>query len=411
MASSAYGATYYVSTSGGGDCWSWGNACALPTALTNASGGDQIWVKAGTYGPIELKNAVKVVGGFAGSESSASQSDPVANVTIIDGGGSARCVSSEDHAASTVLRGFTIKNGVEDSLDGGGGGLAMVSSSAQIVQCVFENNTAEWWGGAVTIRGSGSPQFVNCTFRNNGWVDSQDNTNVKPIAGSAVFLEGGSPTFTNCLFHGNKSGDGAVIAIDTGTPTFLNCTMVGNEATVGSGGAVHDEGGQAVIRNSILWGNTAARYGGNIFNGPFGATTVTYSDVEGGFSGTGNVSGDPQFEDAGAGDYRIKATSPCKNTGRNSDLPLDVADLDFDGNTSETLPKDLLRNPRKLYTTVDMGALEYMECDEDSDCTVFPKLLCRMTDRVCVHCLNDGQCPSGYFCQPDGTCAQAGGWE
>jgi hypothetical protein len=395
-----------TSASGGGDCSSWVDACTLATALTNASGGDEIWVQSGTYGPIELKNAVKVIGGFAGSETSVSLCDPVTNVTIIDGGGSGRCVSSEDHAASTVLRGFTIKNGDDDSFDGGGG-LAMVSSSAQVVQCVFENNTAQWWGAAVSIRGSGSPQFVNCTFRNNG-NPSGDVT----IAGAAVYLDGGSPTFTNCLFHDNKSGEGSAVAIMSGTPTFLNCTMVGNEATIGYGGAVHDEPGQAVIRNSILWGNTAAESGDQIWNLPSGpATTVTYSDVEGGFSGTGNVSGDPQFEDAGVGDYRIKATSPCKNTGRNSDLPLDVADVDFDGNTSETLPKDLLRNPRKLYTTVDMGAFEYMECDEDGDCTVFPKLLCRMTDRVCVHCLNDGHCPSGYFCQPDGTCSQAGGWE
>jgi hypothetical protein len=159
------------------------------------------------------------------------------------------------------------------------------------------------------------------------------------------------------------------------------------------------------------WGNTAVRGGEQISNGSAAPTTVTYSDVEGGFSGTGNISTDPQFEDAGADDYGIKATSPCKNTGRNSDLPLDVADLDFDGNTSETLPKDLVRDPRKLYTTVDIGALEYMERDEDSDCTVFPKLKCRMTDRLGVHCLNDGHCPSGYFCQPDGTCSQAGGWE
>jgi len=41
---------------GAGDCASWADACMLPDALNNALAGDEVWVMAGTYGPITLKN-------------------------------------------------------------------------------------------------------------------------------------------------------------------------------------------------------------------------------------------------------------------------------------------------------------------------------------------------------------------
>lgn len=40
-----------VSASGSGNCSSWLNACTLPSALSAATAGDQIWVKAGVYKP------------------------------------------------------------------------------------------------------------------------------------------------------------------------------------------------------------------------------------------------------------------------------------------------------------------------------------------------------------------------
>lgn len=351
--SAVQGATLYakVAASGTGDCSSWANAGTLGQAIINCSAGDDIWVQSGTYGPISLENGVKIIGGFAGTETSASQSAPATNVTVIDGALS-QAVSSANHAGSTVLRGFTIKNGHDNTFDGGGG-LLLKNSSTQIVQCVFESNTAAWWGGAVAIRGSGSPEFVNCVFHDNGKTGG-----VETLAGAALYLDGGSPTFTNCLFYDNKSGDGAVIAIRSGTPTFLNCTLANNEATIGQGGAIHDEQGRAIIRNSILWGNTAARGADQILNLSGSQTTVTYSDVQGGWSGSGNLNVDPLFQDPSADDYKLQVGSPCKGNGLNSYLPLDVADIDWDTNTSEQLPKDLRMLKRLRGCDVDMGAYE-----------------------------------------------------
>ena len=68
--------TYYVTPGGMGACSSWADACALQTALANATTGDQIWVAAGVYTPtagidrsisFQLKNGVAMYGGFAGT--------------------------------------------------------------------------------------------------------------------------------------------------------------------------------------------------------------------------------------------------------------------------------------------------------------------------------------------------------
>ena len=44
--------------------------------------------------------------------------------------------------------------------------------------------------------------------------------------------------------------------------------------------------------------------------------------------------------------------------GNNADLPADVGDVDWDNNTTETLPLDLALGARIFDFTVDLGAYE-----------------------------------------------------
>jgi len=132
-----------------------------------------------------------------------------------------------------------------------------------------------------------------------------------------------------------------------------------NEATIRDGGGVYELAVSAYY-NCIVWGNIRhdyhnqpATYPDQILDG-LGATTITFSDVQGGWSGTGNINADPLF----FGNYKLQSTSPCKDVGDNAALPLDSGDLDWDGNTSETLPKDLAMQLRVRNFTVDMGAFE-----------------------------------------------------
>lgn len=353
---------------GTGSCTTWATACTLPYAISVAASGDSVWVKQGTYGPIALVNGVKIIGGFDGTETQASQSNPITKVTVIDGGGVEQCVVSQGTGSATVLRGFTIKNGyIGNTFDQEGAGASLLDSDARFVQCIFENNVADWFGAAVAIRGSGQPQFINCTFRNNGsgTAGGAQDDNVKPIAGGAVFLHSGTATFVNSLFHGNKAAEGAVIANVRGTPTLVNCTIVNNYAKYGYGGGVFDEWAKGTLRNCIVWGNTSIKGGDQVYNAPNVSTPVTYSNVQGGWTGSGNINSDPVFVNPSGGDFKLQCSSPCRDAGisANPSLPDDVGDLDWDTITSEPTPKDLALSAR-IYSAVEMGAYELLTCIE-----------------------------------------------
>ncbi|UCC29402.1 MAG: right-handed parallel beta-helix repeat-containing protein, partial [Phycisphaerales bacterium] len=260
-------------------------------------------------------------------------------------------VESLGNESLTVLRGFHITKGFVDFPDSGGG-LYVEDSDATFVQCVFAGNRSAVMGGAVAIWG-GSPSFVNCRFYGNdgGWA-----------AGAIYIRKSATPTFVNCLLYSNQAWEGGAVAITTGAATFVNCTLSENAATAGKGGAFLDSRGEAALRNCIIWGNTANTNGTDeIFNLPAaqGSTAVTHSNVKGGWPGEGNLYSDPLFVDPATGDYRIRQTSPCKDKGQNASLPTDVADTSLDGNTTETLPKDLGLNARIHGDSVDMGAYEW----------------------------------------------------
>jgi hypothetical protein len=133
--------------------------------------------------------------------------------------------------------------------------------------------------------------------------------------------------------------------------TLVNCTLVDNGAD-----AVF---GVTSIANSILWAN----------GGPpvSGGGVVTYSCVEGGYDGAGNIDAAPLFADPDAGDYRLVFGSPGVDAGSNTALLPDQADLDRDLDFEEPTPLDLDLKGRVLDTTVDMGVYELCRRDLDGD--------------------------------------------
>ena len=236
-----------IDATGKNDGTGWTDAyTSLSSAISSASAGDEMWVAEGTYGPIRLKSGVVVLGGFAGTETSASASGPDAHRTYISGGGTSRAVVSMNNDSSAVLRGFYITEGFIDFPDMGGG-LYMEKSDAMFVGCVFTRNRSTPMGGAASIWG-GSPRFVNCQFYENdgGW------------AAGAVFIRwSATPTFVNCLFAENKAEEAGAVSVLTGAATFINCTIADNKATIGKAGALFDSPGEAVFHNCILWNNAS----------------------------------------------------------------------------------------------------------------------------------------------------------
>ncbi|NIN36771.1 MAG: hypothetical protein GTO60_17460, partial [Gammaproteobacteria bacterium] len=75
---------------------------------------------------------------------------------------------------------------------------------------------------------------------------------------------------------------------------------------------------------------------------------ITYSNIQGGRVGEGNINTDPLFVDAANGNYRLLPGSPCINAG----------DPNYVAEPNET---DLDGKPRLIDGRVDMGAYEAAE--------------------------------------------------
>ncbi len=136
--------------------------------------------------------------------------------------------------------------------------------------------------------------------------------------------------------------------------TVLDSTIADNRPSTGRALANFLWGTTSLVRvrvaNSILFNG-----GSEIWSNFPGLADVTYSDVQGGWSGTGNISTDPQFIHPGSwatdgtwvdGDYRLQGTSPAIDVGSNAALPVNSFDLKADGNVTEALPLDLAGTAR-----------------------------------------------------------------
>ncbi|MHC4676899.1 MAG: right-handed parallel beta-helix repeat-containing protein, partial [Planctomycetota bacterium] len=118
---------------------------------------------------------------------------------------------------------------------------------------------------------------------------------------------------------------------------ITNCTIADNLAGIRGGGI---SGGEII--NCIIWDNWPEQI--------YLPASVTYSDVQGGWEGEGNIDADPLF--ALDTDYHLMPGSPCIDAGTNdpcgglptTDIEGVVRPLDGDGDTN---------------AVADMGAYEY----------------------------------------------------
>ena len=58
---------------------------------------------------------------------------------------------------------------------------------------------------------------------------------------------------------------------------------------------------------------------------------ITWSNVRGGYTGTGNISQDPKFTGSGDFPYRLDQDSPCIDAGDPSITTREVGEADFSG--------------------------------------------------------------------------------
>jgi parallel beta-helix repeat protein len=212
------------------------------------------------------------------------------------------------------------------------------SSSPVVTSCTFSHNTAYESGGGMHNRFSSSPTVTGCAFSDNSAANG----------GGGMGNDSSSPTVTNCTFSGNSAEFGGGMGTRFDSPTVTSCTFSGNAAD-SQGGGMFNYSSSPALTNSILWGDTAPA-GSEIYNFDSDASAASYSDIQGGYEGTGNIDADPLF--VSTTDLHLQSTSPCIDTGSNDAVPDDLT-TDLDGN-----PR-IVDGDDDSTATVDMGAYEY----------------------------------------------------
>jgi hypothetical protein len=127
-------------------------------------------------------------------------------------------------------------------------------------------------------------------------------------------------TLQNCILHDNTTvyanARGGAIFGCGGSTSIVNSVIVQNGLSVygtGSGAIAANTQGLSScaaatvdIRNSILFNNVSFDIMGS-------GVTVNYSDVQTGFTGTGNLTSNPIFADSGY--HLFDGASPCIDQG------------------------------------------------------------------------------------------------
>ncbi|MBQ0157377.1 MAG: hypothetical protein KBT22_12535, partial [Bacteroidales bacterium] len=222
---------------------------------------------------------------------------------------------------------------------------AIKCESTTITNTLFEANACVYYH---VIELAKSCTMSDCKIVNN--VNSNNNYYTLVVEGGSkverCLIDGNnsyrhiiyvsSSSVSNTQITNNKSRGSNLIGISNNAK-IINCTIADNES---SNQTIYGNSGTQ-ITNTIIVGNKRNNNSESIYvNG----TSISYSMIEGGANGVGNIDGGKSgaaFENAAKGDYSLSATSLCINAGTE---------------VSDSL--DLKGNARTFSDAVDMGAIE-----------------------------------------------------
>ena len=285
----------------------------------------------------------------------------------------ARTGGAMENWSSCIVRDCTF-NGNSALYNGGAimnlGGMSNDKCSPTITNCIFEGNSANKRGGGMSNERDSSPTVTNCIFHGNsagsrggGMNNETDSSptltnctfhgNSGPYAGGGINNSHSSPTLINCSFNSNSAqgwGGGGMFNSDS-ILVLTNCTFSGNSAQGNPGGGIYTWDSITNMRNCILWGDTPDE----IYVRAGRAPVITYSYVQGGWTGVGNINADPKFADP---DGRLSAGSPCIDAGDNTVVPVGVT-TDLDGNLRFIDDPGTFDTGYGTPPIVDMGAYEF----------------------------------------------------
>ena len=241
--------------------------------------------------------------------------------------GSGGGLSIDDCAAKIVDANIAFNQAYE------GGGIYCTNHARVIVErCLINKNSAslseKTWrrneGGGIY---SDHTELIikDCIISDNQAYGTNKNTTGY---GGGIFIYSGSGSFMNCLFTGNlawtdnadtKIGCGGGLYAQQNNVDIKSCTFAHNTARPeGQGGGFYSTGSSTIL-NSIFWGNTGSASDSQIYNP---SANVSYSDIQGGWSGEDNINANPCFASDPMREYCLSQTSagqilqsPCVDKG------------------------------------------------------------------------------------------------
>jgi hypothetical protein len=259
-------------------------------------------------------------------------------------------------AESTLLDGFTITAGNANGFDSfdrvldwaGGGMLNLDGSNPTLANITFYANAAESGGGMLNVENS--PTLTNVIF----YANSADDD-----GGGMYNAPGANPRLTNASFYANSAGrsGGGMYNLYHSHPTLTNVTLYANSAGGSGGGIYNNHNSSPTLTNAILWGNTAVA-GEQIFDEATNPNPVSFSIIQGGYLGTGNLDEYPQFVDPENGNLRLRINSPAIDAGNNNAVPTGVL-TDLDGKPRFVDIPGVVDTGLGTPPLVDMGAYEF----------------------------------------------------
>jgi parallel beta-helix repeat protein len=275
------------------------------------------------------------------------------SATVFDGQSDGPVVAFENgESNSAVLAGLTLRNGLAVN----GGGIHCHYSDPVIVNNIIESNVALSDGGGIFCFYS-NPVIENNVFSSNFAVSgagllcrysspvirsNRFNGNQAQQEGGGILVRDNSlPIINSNIIEENSAGRGGGIAFRYTAPSISGNIVHSNESTLGGG--IYCVGSDPSLVNDIIAGNFAETGGAlfclnsapTIVNCIFyfndtgdgsqisgGQPSVSYSDIEGGWDGAGNIDSDPLFRDIEADDFHLSSPfcgdqtdSPCIDAG------------------------------------------------------------------------------------------------
>lgn len=420
---------YYVKPTASGNgsgLGGWQNATSsLPTALSSAQNGDQIWIAAGLYKPTSttarterftINRNLAVYGGFVGTENSpASRTLTGISSTTLSGDigqvgvasdNSYRVIDMPTNSVIVRLDGLVIRDGTAvpapDVPQNGvfwnsiGAGLYCRYSSLTLVNCIVTANQSDGLGGGAYLEGVNlnliSSQFTsNTTITGGGGILSIASSvsasgsvfadNIGGFytpgvggggQGGGISLINSSARFDRCTFRNNFGHNGGAISVQNIPATLTNCLLIDNRSPFGA--AVFSPNGVS-LSNCTISRNQNKDDPGTVVAALLGSGSLTNCLVWGNNTNNQSPFAYSPFTTVNSLVQGIGADPVNGNldgTDANLTVFVDLANANYAlqlgsptidaGRTSANATTlDLAEQNRVMGCAIDMGALEFVQ--------------------------------------------------